>query len=63
MKYQIDESKCLGCGMCLEYCKNEAIQIVTGSGYGGCRIDQLICKKCGACLFTDCPGGAIQLIK
>ncbi len=50
----IDSTKCNGCGICLEYCPNSAINVVDGKAV----INQRNCMECGVCLRA-CPVGAI----
>lgn len=53
----VDESKCIGCGTCLEWCPVQAITIDAGlKAY----IDHSICIGCGECRVT-CPEGAIDI--
>lgn len=54
---------CMACGMCLDYCKQDAIHTHSTHGYGQCVIDQLKCKNCRACLKVDCPADAIREVK
>ena len=53
---------CAACGMCVEYCPQEAIQTREdkGGGYAGYCIDQDLCIDCGNCLNADCPADAIK---
>ncbi len=53
--YEIDESKCIGCGTCASKCPANAIVGERGKKY---RIDQSKCIRCGTC-FTTCPVGAV----
>jgi len=50
----IDESRCTGCGSCLDVCPREAISINRGVAV----IDASICNDCGSC-FSVCPQGAV----
>lgn len=52
--YSIDESSCTGCGLCMDACSREAININRGVAV----IDHSICDDCGSC-FSVCPQGAI----
>lgn len=52
---RVKEEKCLGCGMCAEWCPAEAISV---EGYAS--IDDKKCWGCGECTVT-CPEGAIAI--
>jgi NAD-dependent dihydropyrimidine dehydrogenase PreA subunit len=52
---KIDETKCTGCGMCLEVCPHEVLKL------NGKRVliqNRDACMECGAC-SRNCPAGAI----
>jgi len=55
-KYKIDESKCAGCGACVEICPHGAIKIRED---GKAIIDQKKCRGCDLCKDI-CPLGAIK---
>lgn len=55
-------NNCMSCGMCLEYCKHDAIKLNSTFGYAQAKIDQVKCKQCKACLKVDCPAEAIKEI-
>ena len=55
MAVQIEESKCTGCGLCVEACPSDAIEIK-----GGKAVVNDNCVDCGACV-DECPNGAISL--
>ena len=46
MAAEIDQKKCIGCGICEEMCPNEAIEIVDGAAVLA-RKDE--CEDCGVC--------------
>jgi Fe-S-cluster-containing hydrogenase component 2 len=50
----VDESRCSGCGDCVEVCPAGAIQLAEGTA----TIDQERCTQCEAC-FQACPERAI----
>jgi len=54
---QLDEGKCVGCGMCLEVCPREVLSMVKGRA----RIaNRDACIECGAC-SRNCPAGAFTV--
>ncbi len=56
MPAKIDESKCVGCGVCVDNCPAEAIKMD-----GGCaKIDTSKCIDCGNCV-DNCPSAAISM--
>ncbi len=58
MKFEVDKSKCAGCGACLRACPHGAIKIGKD---GKAFINQDKCKKCGECQKI-CPFDAIKEI-
>ena len=57
MSYEIDPTKCIGCGACKRVCPQEAID---GEKKLAHHIDNLKCIKCGAC-YEKCKFGAISI--
>lgn len=55
---QIDESKCNGCGICVDSCHEGAIQMVNGKAK---LISDAYCDGLGDCL-KPCPMGAISIV-
>ena len=55
MPAKVDESKCVGCGACVDVCPNGAITLDDVA-----KIDESKCIECGACVDA-CPQGAISL--
>ncbi len=53
---KIDKRKCINCGICLELCRFDAINIINGQH----KIDQLSCDGCTLCSIA-CPENAIQM--
>ena len=47
MAAKIDQTKCIGCGICEEICPNEAIAIVDGVATLARDED---CEDCGVCV-------------
>ena len=57
MSYEIDPTKCIGCGACKRVCPQDAI---SGEKKMAHHIDNLKCIKCGAC-YEKCKFGAISI--
>lgn len=53
---KIDESKCVGCGNCVEVCPFGTLKIRAGKATVE-HPDN--CRECGACI-NACPNGAIS---
>lgn len=56
MKVQVDLEKCTGCGICVEICPVNAVELKKGKAMIS---DE--CVVCGQCL-AQCPDNAISLI-
>lgn len=54
---KIDESKCNGCGLCINGCHEGALQLIDGKAK---LISDAYCDGLGACL-PECPVGAISI--
>lgn len=54
---RIDDSKCDGCGLCVDACHEGAIQLVNGRAR---LVSATYCDGLGACL-GECPQGAISM--
>jgi len=52
---EVDEKKCIGCGICIELCPYNAIQ---KDEKGIARVTSAVCKGCGVC-GGSCPERAI----
>ncbi len=52
--------KCIGCGNCVEFCPEAAIEIVVVKGKKKAVIDYQYCKGCGIC-SEICPLKAINM--
>jgi len=52
--FKVDETKCIGCEICLNVCPINAISIIDGKA----QIDKEKCTNCGVCV-PSCPTGAI----
>ncbi len=56
----IREADCLDCGICLEYCRFDAVRrIETAAGRTVCTVDPTACEGCGVCV-RFCPEHAID---
>ncbi len=56
---EIDEDLCDGCGICVEACKEGAIQIVNGKAK---LVEEKLCDGLGVCI-GHCPKGAIRFVE
>ncbi len=56
----VDESKCRGCGECVEVCEFGAPELVTeDDGRVHSKINEALCKGCGACAANCCNNAII----
>ncbi len=53
---QVDEKRCMGCGICASFCKYGAIEIKKNKA----KVNPVLCKGDGLC-NSVCPTGAISL--
>ncbi|MRR16319.1 MAG: glycyl-radical enzyme activating protein [Deltaproteobacteria bacterium] len=53
-----DIRKCLKCGLCVEACATQALNL---SPETGVFVDTDLCRSCGKCA-ADCPGQALELV-
>ena len=60
-KASIDESLCIGCGLCSGYCRFDAIDRKEGAAQILYTVDQISCEGCGVC-EDICPEKAIELL-
>ena len=56
---EIDESKCDGCGQCIEACHEGALALVDGKAR---LVKDDFCDGLGACI-GDCPQGALMIVE
>jgi 2-oxoacid:acceptor oxidoreductase delta subunit (pyruvate/2-ketoisovalerate family) len=65
MKPEVDASKCIGCGTCVEHCPEAVMELIAKGDYDKKKIvdiDFEYCKGCGVCA-TVCPAKAIIMKK
>ncbi|HOX11090.1 MAG TPA: 4Fe-4S binding protein [Candidatus Moranbacteria bacterium] len=65
MKPEVDASKCIGCGTCVNPCPEAVIELIEradGNKKKLAEIDQEYCKGCGVCAAV-CPVKAISMRK
>jgi heterodisulfide reductase subunit A-like polyferredoxin len=55
---QIDEGRCIGCGVCAEICPFDAIAVPNGHA----AVDTWACMGCGVCV-DKCEQGAVSLVR
>ena len=59
----VDENKCRGCGLCVEACPYNAIELQEVNQFGHlvqvAKVNEILCKGCGTCV-SACLSGAIQ---
>jgi heterodisulfide reductase subunit A len=59
---QINMERCIGCGMCIENCAYNAIELIEDRRFGiVASINQALCKGCGAC-SGNCRCAAIDIL-
>jgi electron transport complex protein RnfB len=54
---QVEESLCLACGDCLDFCQFDALTMDEV-----CHVSEVKCVGCGVCVST-CPEGALGLVR
>jgi heterodisulfide reductase subunit A-like polyferredoxin len=61
---EVDEKKCIGCGLCESICPYKAIETLTKRTIVGeklvAQVNKALCKGCGACV-ASCRSGSIDL--
>ena len=53
----VDTNKCIACGVCIEVCPYQAIDL---NDQGKALVNEVLCKGCGICA-ASCRSGAPQL--
>jgi len=60
---KVNDLRCVGCGLCVEICGYQAIELITKTINGKektvAQVNEALCKGCGACAGA-CYSGAIQ---
>jgi NAD-dependent dihydropyrimidine dehydrogenase PreA subunit len=54
---EIDEDECSGCGICVDSCESQVLDIV---GNTAAVVNEDNCIGCGECM-EECPMGAINV--
>ena len=58
---QVNELQCVGCGLCVEVCPFQAIELVERRPFQmKAQVNETLCKGCGLCV-SACRGKAISL--
>lgn len=57
---EVDRTKCVGCGICTEFCPEASMEIKDKKGEKKVEIDYDFCKGCGICSQV-CPFSAIKM--
>lgn len=57
---QVDNTRCVGCGKCINVCPFKAIREIDFRGQPKAEVIEAVCQGCGLCNAT-CPQGAVQL--
>ena len=55
MAVKIDETICVGCGVCADTCPQQALSVDEVA-----KVDEEVCIECGICV-DECPAEAISL--
>jgi 2-oxoacid:acceptor oxidoreductase delta subunit (pyruvate/2-ketoisovalerate family) len=59
LKPEVNEKKCVKCGICWQFCPDNAIKI---DEQGKRTVNYDFCKGCGICAL-ECPVKAITMVK
>ena len=57
---EVDEDRCGGCGLCVQACFFNAIELEVKEGKRKAKVNQVLCKGCGVCGAT-CLSGAVKM--
>ena len=61
-KPKVDLNKCVGCGICTEFCPEASLEVREKRGQKKVEVDYDFCKGCGICSQV-CPFKAIKMEK
>ncbi|HHT15445.1 MAG TPA: 4Fe-4S binding protein [Clostridiales bacterium] len=56
-KAQINQEKCVGCGICEDACRFNAIKLINGKA----QVDEYACEGCSVCQFV-CPHDSVMMV-
>ena len=64
-KLTINQSRCKGCGFCVNDCPKDALSFggkINKSGYKPVTVDEEKCIQCGIC-YTVCPDYVFEIVE
>jgi Pyruvate/2-oxoacid:ferredoxin oxidoreductase delta subunit len=65
-KIEVDQNECKGCGLCVESCVAQALELSPDLNHYGVRTARLIanpCSGCGICYYVCPEPGAITVYR
>jgi ferredoxin len=63
-KIKLEVERCKGCYLCVDACKFNAISLsdyTNKKGFITVKVDQELCKQCGAC-YAMCPDLVFEVL-
>lgn len=63
-KIKIDETRCKGCGYCIQECPKKALSFghkMNAKGYVTVVVDHELCIQCGSC-YRVCPDCVFEIL-